>query len=441
MQNPTDSRKLARRSFIAKAGTAALGSIVLGNRSIASANTSLPASPKGKAPADLASDESYWNSVGSFYDRTDGIVNLEHGYWGKMPRPVQARYLEALQRVNKQNSFYARKDFSQDYQRAVERVAALLGAESDEIVLTRNATESIQSLILQYKDLSDGDSVLFADVDYPSFKILMQSLEQSRGVNAVEIKLPSEATQEELLTTYVDAFEAHPKLKLILLTHVSNQHGLILPVAKIAAAARRRGIDVICDNAQSWGLLNYRITDLGVDWAAFNLHKWIGAPLGVGALYMRRGSREKIAVHPGEKDRDSDTVGARVHPGTINFAAILAVPDALDFHVAVGGENKEARLKYLHSLWRQEAATLAHVELLGGADSQSRTGMGSFRLAGLSSASDARALQRRLEEQFGIFTVARFGLADGGCVRITPQVFTRPNDIAMLSSALQTLKD
>jgi len=325
--------------------------MILGQRSIASAKTSLPSRPKGTAPGDLARDESYWDSVGSFYDRTEGIVNLEHGYWGKMPRPVQASYLDALQRVNKQNSFYARKDFSKDYQLAVERVAALLGAETDEIVLTRNATESIQSLILQYQGLSGGDSVLYADVDYPSFKVLMQSLEERSGVKAVELKLPSQANQEQLLSMYVDAFERHPNLKLMLLTHVSNQHGLVLPVAEIAAQAKLRGIDVICDNAQSWGLVDYRIPDLGVDWAAFNLHKWIGAPLGVGALYMRRGSRDKIAVHPGEKNRDSDTVGARVHPGTINFAAILAVPDALDLHTAVGGQNKAQWLKYLHTLW------------------------------------------------------------------------------------------
>ncbi|EAQ98561.2 Selenocysteine lyase [Congregibacter litoralis KT71] len=435
----TNVGKLSRRRLMAGMGTAAAGAMLWGHGALGAASDSLPESPSGTSAEDLARDESYWQRVASFYDRTEGIVNLEHGYWGKMPRPVQSSYLQALERVNTQNSFYARKEFSSDYRRAVEQAAALLGAEPDEIVLTRNATESIQSLILQYDSLKTGDSVLLADVDYPSFKTLMRSLEQSRGVKAVELALPRRATQAELLAAYTEAFDANPKLKLMLLTHVSNQHGLVLPVAKITAEARLRGIDVICDNAQSWGLLDYRITDLGVDWAAFNLHKWIGAPLGVGALYMRRGTREKIKVHPGERDLSSKSVGARVHPGTINFAAIIAVPDALGFHNAVGGANKTARLRYLNELWREEAETLSHIEVLGGADPESRTGMGSFRLLGKNSDDDAKALQKTLEADFGIFSVARYGLADGACVRITPQVFTTPNDLRQLVSALKRI--
>ncbi|MFK8042407.1 aminotransferase class V-fold PLP-dependent enzyme [Congregibacter sp.] len=437
--NNENAAKLDRRKLIAGIGTAAAGAMLFGNRAFGAASSSLPSSPSGISAWDLARDETYWRRVASFYDRTEGIVNLEHGYWGKMPRPVQTAYLEALQRVNKQNSFYARKEFSADYRRAVEQVATLLGAEPDEIVLTRNATESIQSLILQYKALKKGDSVLLADVDYPSFKVLMRSLEQSRGVKAIELALPRKATQADLLATYIKAFDANPKIKLMLLTHVSNQHGLILPVAEITAEARLRGIDVICDNAQSWGLLDYRIRDLGVDWAAFNLHKWIGAPLGIGALYMRRGTREKISVHPAEKDLSSTSVSARVHPGTINFAAILAVPDALEFHNAVGGANKAARLRYMNDLWRNEAETLSHIEVLGGADPESRTGMGSFRLLGKNSDDDAKALQKKLETDFGIFSVARYGLADGACVRITPQVFTTPNELEKLGSALKKL--
>ena len=82
---------------------------------------------------------------------------------------------------------------------------------------------------------------------------------------------------------------------------------------------------------------------------------------------------------------------------------------------------------------------MSHIELLGGLDEASWTGMGSFRLAGRRSENDAKALQQRLEEQFGIFTVVRDGLASGYCVRVTPQVFTTPNELTQLVDALKKL--
>ncbi len=178
---------------------------------------------------------------------------------------------------------------------------------------------------------------------------------------------------------------------------------------------------------------------LDVDWAGFNLHKWIGTPVGVGALYMRRGTLQKIAPYPGESDPDDALVSTRVHVGTSNFAAILAIPHALDFHEAIGGANKEARLRYLRQLWTSEAESMSHIELLGGLDEGSWTGMGSFRLAGKRSAEEVTALQQRLEQEFGIFTVVRKGLASGYCVRVTPQVFTTPDELEQLVDALKRL--
>jgi selenocysteine lyase/cysteine desulfurase len=403
------------------------------------AAASLPVPPTGAAPAALARDEAFWREVATHYDRTEGILNLEHGYWGKMSRSVQSTYLDALRMVNAQNSFYARKDYADDEAEATRRVAAALGAQEDEIVITRNATEAAHNLIRQYRGLGQGDAVLLADIDYPGFKSHMQWLAEGRGVRVVEIEIPTWANQAEILALYLDAFDANPDLKMMLVTHVSNQQGLVVPVAQITAEAKQRGIDVICDAAQSWGLLDFEVTDLGPDWVAFNLHKWIGAPVGTGAMYMRRGTLGKVAPYPGEEDPENTKVAARVHPGTFNFAARLAIPAALDFHEAVGSANKEARLRYLRSLWSDEAINMGHLEVLGGSDEASWTGIGSFRLVGKTTIDDAIALQQRLENDFGIFSVVRKGLASGGCVRITPQVFNTPDEIGQLVDALNGL--
>ena len=197
----------------------------------------------------MARDEAFWQQVAAYYQRTRGILNLEHGYWGKMARPVQVAYLDALRMVDRQNSFYARKDYDGDEAVATRRIARALGAHEDEIVITRNATEAAHNLIRQYRGLEPGDAVLLADADYPDFKTQMHWLSSGRGVRVVEIELPARAGQAQLRDLYFKAFDDHPGLKLMLVTHVSNQHGLVVPVAEIAVEAKRRGIDVICDAA------------------------------------------------------------------------------------------------------------------------------------------------------------------------------------------------
>ena len=424
-----------RRRFLA--GIAAGTALAASGLSRAD-NAPLPfASPPGSTPGVLARDESFWAEVGRLYDRTHSTLNLEHGYWGKMARPVRETYLDAIRNVDTQNSYYARKDFDADNAEATRRIARALGVNDDEIVITRNATESFQSLIGQYRGLEAGDTVLLADVDYPSFKRHLHWLTEGRGVDVVEIELPSRADQAAIRDLYFEAFEANRRTRLMLITHVSNQHGLVVPVAEIAAEARSRGIDVICDCAQSWGLLDYKIPDLGVDLAAFNLHKWIGAPLGTGALYIRRESLDRVAPFPGEDAEQG--IGSRIHSGTFNFATRIAIPAALDFHEAVGPANKEARLRYLRSLWTREAEQMPHLEVLGGRDEASWTGIGSFRLAGKTTIDDAKSLQSRMEHEFGIFTVIRKGLASGACVRVTPQVFNSADEIGRLVDALRGL--
>jgi selenocysteine lyase/cysteine desulfurase len=435
VNNSGISRRQCLRAIAASTASAVVGLPLVAR----AAQVQLPSPPTNTTPAALASNEAFWSEVATHYDRTEGIINLEHGYWGKMAHPVQDAYINATRMVNTQNSFYARKQYAADETQSVRRVARALGVHDDEIVLSRNATESIHNLIRQYRGLNADDAVLYADLDYPHFKTAMQWLKDARGARPIELVIPPRANQTQIFELYRDAFDKNPDLKLMLLMHVSNQHGLVIPVARIAKEARERGIDLICDSAQSWGLLDYQVPSLEVDWAGFNLHKWIGAPVGVGALYMRRGSLHKVAPYPGESDPDDTQISTRVHVGTANFAAVLAIPHALNFHEAIGGANKEARLRYLRQLWTNEAESMPHIELLGGLDEDSWTGMGSFRLAGKRDSDDVTALQQRLEQEFGIFTVIRKGLASGYCVRVTPQVFTTPDDMAQLVDALKRL--
>ena len=400
------------------------------------AGSSLPQRTPGVLPETLAADEAYWARVGTLHARTEGITNLEHGYWGRMATPVLETYTDAIARVNRDGAWYARRGYAADAEAARARVAELIGADVDEVALTRNATEAIHALLRQYTRLAPGDAVLLADVDYPAFKRLMAWLGPARGVEVVTLELPPRADEDELFERYAEAFEAHPNLRLALVTHASNQHGLLLPVARIARLARERGIDVVCDAAQSLGLVDLKVEDLACDWVGFNLHKWIGAPLGLGALYMRRGTLGAVAPYPGETDGAQPSVQRRVHTGTWDFAAAVTIPAAVDFHDGLGGAFKEARLRHLRRLWTDAARGLPGLEVLGGRDEASWTGIASFRLPGRTTIEDARALQQRLLNEFGVFTVTRQGLASGACVRVTPQVYTARTEIERLVDAL-----
>ena len=233
--------------------------------------------------------------------------------------------------MNRESSFYARGEYTQDLQNARARVAAALGADINEIALSRGATEALQCLIGGYNRLKPGDAVIYADLDYPAMQYAMNWLADRRGVRVVRIAIPEPATRDNVLGAYRAALDANPDVRLLLLTHVNNKTGLILPVATITEFARRRNVDVIVDAAHSWGQLDLSVADVGADFIGFNLHKWVGAPIGVGVIYIRKGRLNDIDRMMADEDQLADSIMSRVHTGTMNFAAVLTVPAASTF--------------------------------------------------------------------------------------------------------------
>jgi selenocysteine lyase/cysteine desulfurase len=394
----------------------------------------MPARPAG-TPQELAANEAYWRKVAAQYDITSEVTMLDNAFWGAMSRPVMAAYQQHVDEVNRGNSYYGRTQFPPEYQAARRRAAQALGVSQDEIVFTRGATEALQILISGYNQLQPGDVVLCADIDYDNMITTLHWLKQRRGVEVVSIAMPEPATQQSLIDCYTQAIARYPKLKMMLLTHVNHRNGMVLPVAEISRMARERGIDTIVDTAHGFGQLDMRIPDLQADFVGINLHKWIGAPIGVGAIYIRRERVRDIDPYMGEKDRDD--IRTRVHTGTINFAAYLALPLALDLHEQVGVAYKQARLARLRNRWLDAVRDLPGLELLASSDPRLTSAIASFRLRGRVSMADNVALARRLVREHGVFTVERDGLASGACVRATPSIFTSEAEVDRLSAALR----
>jgi len=392
-----------------------------------------------KAGAAAPDDQAYWARIAAQYDVTRDVIQLENGNWGIMARPVLSAYERAVERVNRENSFFTRRGFATDYHAVQQRVAAALGVGADEIVFTRNATEALQGLIDGYNRLRPGDAVLTADLDYDSMLGCFDGLKTRRGVQVVRIALPEPATYQGVIDAYAQAFAANPKIRLVLLTHVSHRTGLVIPVKEIVAMARTHGIDAIVDAAHSWGQLDFDFADLGVDFAGFNLHKWWGAPLGVGVMYLRKSRVRDINPDPANEGSDPDSVAARIHTGTSDFAALLTVAQAFDFQQAIGTPARAARLSYLRDRWAEPLRTLGGLQILTPDDARMHGGITSFRIRGCVTPADNIAVAKTLLDKYGIFTVHRTGVQAGACVRVTPALFTSPDQIDRLAAVLPVL--
>jgi selenocysteine lyase/cysteine desulfurase len=379
-----------------------------------------------------------WERIASEYDVTREVIQLEHGNWGMMARPVLAQYRANVERVNRDTSYYARRTMVEDLEAVRARLASAMGVALEEITFTRNATEAMKALILQYNRLKPGDAVLYADLDYDSMQTSMESLAGRRGVRVIKIALPEPASRHSLVETYRGAFDANPAIKMVLLTHLSHRTGLVLPVAEIATMARERGIDALVDAAHSVGQLDYRLPDLKADFVGINLHKWIGAPLGVGAVYIRRERIDAIDPDAAENPKSTD-ITARVHTGTPDYAAQLTIPAALQFQAAVGGARREARLRALRDRWVNTVRDLPLVQILTPEDPTLYCAITAFRLRGRTSQDDNIALAKALLEKHRIFTVHRDGLASGSCVRATPALATRMSEVDALGAAIRSL--
>jgi len=383
-----------------------------------------------------ARDAARWARVALQYPKAPpGLINLEHGYFGAMALPVQTAYEDGIRHVNTHLSPFVRRDLATHLDAVRDRLAALIHASREEILLTRNASESMQILIGQYGALEPGDAVLFCNLDYPATKYAMRWLEKRRGVTPIELRFDLPVSREELLARYRDAIDRTPRLKVMLLSHVFPTNGQCTPVAEIVAYARERHIDVLVDSAHALGQLPLDVQELGLDFAGFNLHKWLGAPIGTGFVYIRRDRLALIEPHFGDRDYPVDDIRCRLHSGTPNICALMAVPAALDFHESLGGAPaKRARLMYLRQYWVDRARTIPGLRLFSPLESDDATALTSFALDGFS----ARQLQQTLMERFSIFTVAR-DIGHDEIVRATLALTTAIEELDTFVAALREL--
>jgi isopenicillin-N epimerase len=414
--------------------------VLLGSATAAFSAKAAETIPPTSGPA-APTDQDFWRGVAAQYDVTREVVQLENGNWGMMARPVLEAYDRHLEMVNRRSSYYARRDFGVDMNRVRVRTAAALGVDVEEIAFTRGATEALQALIGGYNRLRPGDAIMYADLDYDSTQGAFKWLKAHRGVDLVTFNIPEPATYQGVLDAYAAAFAANPKVRLMLLTHIGHRTGLVMPVAEIMSMARAHNVDVIVDSAHAWGQVDFKIPDLNADFVGLTCQKWIGAPIGVGVMYIRRSRISDIDPFMGNEEEGGGAadIRRRVHTGTSNYAAYLTVSDALDFQDKIGGKAKEARLRHLRNRWAEALRGHNGLEILTPEDPRLVCGITSFRLRGQTTSAQNRAVVADLLKRFNIFTVERSNIASGAAIRVTPSVYTSESDVDQLIVALKSI--
>jgi selenocysteine lyase/cysteine desulfurase len=377
------------------------------------------------------------------FDVEPGIHNLENGYWGIMPRSVAQGYAVQSAYVNRTNSIWARNVLpggaclSAGGREAREAIARMVGVDADEIAITRSGSDALQHLIANYKPLKPGDAVIYCDLDYDAMIMAMDWLGDHRGAQVVKFDMPEPATTANILAEYDAVLKRTPNAKLLLVTQVSNRTGLVTPVKEIVAMAKARGVDTIVDIAHGVACLDFQIADLGCDFAGWSVHKWTAAPLGTGAMYIRKNRIDDIEIAYDNHELPPHDITARVPAGTVNFAALLTIPSAADFHFAVGGAAKEKHLRGLRNAWVDKVRDLPNVEICVPDDPARFCAITSFRLKGMHTNDDAQRVQHVLFEKYKVHTVWRKGVAKGPVIRVTPGLYTTQADTDALAEALR----
>jgi selenocysteine lyase/cysteine desulfurase len=380
-------------------------------------------------------DERFWSGIRAQYALCDDFINLENGFFGIPAIPVADACIRYQTLVHREAAYFMREKFAEEQAKTVAALAGMTGTAPNELAVTRNATEAM-NILLQGYPFAPDDELVYSNHEYDSVIETIEMLQARGRFRAVKLTLPMLLeSDDDIIARYERAIT--PNTRVIVLTHVLHRTGRILPVARIAAMARGRGIDTIVDAAHSFAHLDFRIPDLGADFFAANLHKWLGAPLGSGLLYVRRERIADMSPLFGCTMFGKNDIRKLMRIGTVPPANVMAVRDAIDFHNGIGSARKEARVRFLQRYWTERVRQdrrFNHVELLIPDAPEAACGIAACQVRGMA----APEAVRHLLERHRVFTaVAHIG--DDTAVRVVPFLYTSTEDLDRLLEGLAEL--
>jgi len=381
------------------------------------------------SPEEAATDEVFWSQIRSTYRLKSDYINFENGYYCIIPQPTLEQYIQHIRHVNFEGSHYMRTVQWDNKAYMANKMAQLINASEDEVIITRNTTESLETIISGI-DWKLGDEAVYAIHDYGAMRNQFKLMEQRYGIknNVVTVPLHPKSDQE-VVDTYAAAIT--DKTRLLMICHMINITGHILPVQKICRMAHERGVDVLVDGAHAIGHINVDVKALECDYYGSSLHKWTSVPLGAGLLYVKKGKAKDIWPMYAEWGKEDDDIRKLNHTGTHPVATDLAISNALDYLQMIGPERKEARLRYIQNRWTDKVRDVPGILVNTPRERHRSCGIANVGIDGM----PPNDLAKKLLEDYNIFTVAINDPGAGGC-RITPNVYTTPAEADALADAL-----
>lgn len=376
-------------------------------------------------------DERYWGEIQRAFDADRTMINLNNGGVCPTPTHVLDQMIRDLRFSNELPVHHMWKVLEPRIESVRRELAHDFGCDPEEMAITRNASEGLETLILG-RDMKPGDEVIVTNQNYGRMITTWDQRVRRDGIVIKTVSFPvPPPSADHLVEIFRRAIT--PRTRVIEVTHITNLTGQIFPVREIMTMAAERNVEVFVDGAHAYAHFPFTRDELGVDFYGTSLHKWLLAPIGTGFLYVRK---ERIAglwplmAAPKAMDaniRKYEEIGT--HPAA-NHNAIAA---ALAFHRSIGAERKIERLRYLRDRWAKRLLAYSpRVRVPTPLDSPDAGAIALVSVEGI----DPGALTDWLLEKHRIVTVAIKHSEFSG-IRVTPNVYTTIDEVDRFAATME----
>jgi selenocysteine lyase/cysteine desulfurase len=374
------------------------------------------------------------------------VTYLNTGTVGIMPRPVLETHLAAISSYEL-GGHVAQAGAQQGYEQARSALARLIGASTANVALTRNATDGVD-LVAAGIQIDSSSIALTTDQEHPAVILPWAAAERRGGARLELFSIGN--TPDKALESFKKALK--PETRIVIVSHVSCETGLRLPVEEICSICRERGILTLVDAAQSLGQFPVDVKAIGCDFMTGNGHKWLAGPKGTGFLYLSPGAlplvdpihvgsgsvtpdfdRVALGEHPADADWEFEQAASKFEFGTRNWHTYAALPESIAYLERLGWSNIEAHCAELSFELKQRLTHEPGVTLYSPMDWGQSSGLVTFGFDDWNGVE----LSKRLWNEFNVIQ-RRVQVPNG--IRISCAYFNTEADLDKLFDGLRALR-